>query len=141
MRLGSVKIVLVVTGLAGCCVGAGGALAAPVPSDVPASLPGATLTIGQLTLNGQALEGLSCTGSFALFGPSPASVLAERGPALRACVSGAARPRVHFAFAGGVVSDVRVADAPAASACIAGVLSSMQPPGTGACVATVVLGP
>lgn len=114
----------------------------PVPSDVPASLPGASLTMGEMTLNGQTLRDASCTGEMNLFGGNPLGTLADQSAALHACLPSGA-PRVHFAFAGGIVSDVRVAGAPTNEAgwCIADVVSALQPPGAGACVATIVLGP
>ncbi len=111
-----------------------------MPSDVPAVLEGASLTMGELTLNGQTLRDVSCSGEMNLFGGNPAGTLAEQGPAMRACAPNVS-PRVHFAFNEGTVSDVRVASVPGDEAgwCIADLVAAMHPPGTGACVATVVL--
>lgn len=149
-------LALALVSLPSCCFGGGGTSATPVPglpalapdrgpvrSDVPPSLEGASLTMGELTLNGQTLRDASCSGEMNLFGGNPLGTLADQGVALRACVPGGASPRVHFAFANGVVSDVRVADAPSNDAawCISDIVSALQPPGGGACVATIVLGP
>lgn len=148
-------LVAALVSLPACCFGgevSGGAVPGlpalapdrgPVRSDVPASLEGASLTMGELTVNGQSLRDASCTGEMNLFGGNPLGTLADQGVALRACVPGGGSPRVHFAFANGVVSDVRVADAPSNDVawCISDIVSALQPPGSGACVATVVLGP
>ncbi len=161
-------LVVLVGSVAGCCFGgvegtqaATGSAAPGLPSvapglpqpaepptepppraDVPVQLEGASMSMDSMTVNGQELAGLSCTGEFNLFGGNPAGALADQGAALSACVQGPARPRVHYAFTGGAVSDVRVADAPSPTAarCIANVVAALHPPGTGACVATVVLG-
>lgn len=148
-------VLCLLVSLPSCCFGGGAPSAAspslpalaparePVRSDVPAALDGASLTMGELTLNGQTLRDVSCTGEMNLFGGNPAGTLAEQGPAMRACVPGGASPRVHFAFANGAVSDVRVAAVPDGDAgwCVADLVTAMHPPGTGACVATVVLAP
>jgi hypothetical protein len=112
-----------------------------VRDDVPAALDGASLSMGSMTVNGQELAAISCTGEIDLFGTNPIGALADQGSAAATCTGGSARPRVHFAFAGGAVSDVRVAEAgsPEAARCIADLVSSMRPAGTGACVATLVL--
>lgn len=151
----TIVLVAALLGLPACCFGGsttGGSVPSlpglapdrgPVRSDVPASLDGASLSMGELTVNGQTLRDAACTGEMNLFGGNPLGTLADQGAALRACVPGGGSPRVHFAFANGVVSDVRVADAPSNDAawCISDVVAALQPPGGGACIATVVLGP
>lgn len=149
-------LALALVSLPSCCFGGGGTSGSvpvapsfgapdrgPVRSDVPAALDGASLTMGELTVNGQTLRDASCTGEMNLFGGNPLGTLADQSVALRACVPAGGSPRVHFAFVNGVVSDVRVADASSNDAawCISDVVSALHPPGGGACVATVVLGP
>lgn len=114
-----------------------------VRSDVPASIDGANITVGDSTTNGLSMSGLSCKSeggilaSLAIMGG-----LAAKNDAFKACSAKAEKVRVHFAYAGGKTSDVRVADAssPAVARCVADALSAATVPESGTCIATIAIG-
>lgn len=114
-----------------------------VRTDVPASIEGANVNVGESTTNGLATSNLSCKSeggllaSLAILGG-----LAAKKDALQACSSKAEKVRVHFAYAGGKTSDVRVADAstPAVAKCVADALGATTLPDSGACIATIGVG-
>ncbi|MCC6522530.1 MAG: hypothetical protein IT373_07700 [Polyangiaceae bacterium] len=123
------------------------ASAAPAPvaavaSHVPAAVDGANVTMESTTVDGLELGQVSCQAGGGMFGSlAILGALAKQKSALGACSQAPGSVRVHFAFADGKTSDVRVADAasPELAKCVADAVSAASFPDKGSCVATVKL--
>jgi hypothetical protein len=113
-----------------------------VPSNVPDAVDGANVTMGSTTVDDLEMEKVSCkSGAGALGSLAILGALAKKRTQLAACTKAAEAVRVHFAFADGKTSDVRVAGAssPAAAKCVADAVVATVFPDSGSCVLTVKL--
>ena len=68
--------------------------------------------------------------------------LAAKSDAFKACAGKPEKVRIHFAYAGGKTTDVRVADAsvPAVAQCVSTALLTTTLPESGTCIATITVG-
>lgn len=114
-----------------------------VRTDVPASIEGANIDVGESTTNGLAIGGLSCKSEGGLLASMGIMTgLASKADAFKACAGKPEKVRVHFAYAGGKTTDVRVADAsvPGVARCVSDALVTTNLPESGTCIATLTVG-
>lgn len=136
--LKSMALCLALAALSGCGCNGGPA----PPSDVPENVDGATLTIGESTVNGLHMKAISCKTDGGLLTPLTLQAgLAKQKDALDACVAEAAAVRVAFEYDGGSPSGIAVADAPNArsATCVRDALAGAKLVGRGKCVMTLDL--
>lgn len=118
-------------------------VAAP-PSNVPAKLDNAGVSMGEISSGGLTAKDMTCTGkggnAAALFGGLGG--LGSQKDAIQACADKPMRPRVHWKLDNERVTDVRVADAPTpkVARCIADAIGKVSEDLELTCVATLVLG-
>jgi hypothetical protein len=116
---------------------------ADVRTDVPAKIEGANVEVGESNTNGLAIANLSCKSEGGLLASMGIlGGLGAKGDALQTCAGKPEKVRVHFAYAGGNTSDVRVADAsvPGVAQCVSSVLVTTTLPESGTCIATITVG-
>lgn len=105
---------------------------------------GANLTMGETTVNDLKARDLSCRldggGAGLLASIAVLGGLAKKKPALEACVTKPAAPRIRWSFDQSGVSKVTVtAVDDAARPCIERAVTTMESAGSGECAATVLL--
>ncbi len=114
-----------------------------VRTDVPPSIDGANITVGESTTNGLAIGNLSCKSEGGLLASMGIMAgLASKADAFKACAGKPEKVRVHFTYAGGKTSDVRVggASVPAVARCVSDALVTTSLPESGTCIATLTVG-
>lgn len=118
--------------------------AGPVPSDVPASVEGANVTMGTSTIDGLAMRDIQCRTNGQLFAAMTIlGSLAQHKQAFDACSTRSESVRVYFATDGGRAGDVRVAGAssPAVARCVADAVGAATYPSACACALSIAIGP